>query len=100
MFYSALFELEIGAFGRLLNSQLRKRAQVKVARLLATAYQVRCRPGACTSTTSFCSPCGCRTAVYLQKLHSAITDPANGYSGTDALLLHSPEQVRNLLDLD
>ena len=97
VFYSALFELEIGAFGRLLNSQLRKRAQVKVARLLATAYQVRCRPGACTS---FCSPCGCRTAVYLQKLHSAITDPANGYSGTDALLLHSPEQVRNLLDLD
>ena len=41
VFYSALFELEIGAFERLLNGRLRDRAQHKVAQLLATAYQVR-----------------------------------------------------------
>ena len=35
-----------------------------------------------------------------QKLHDAVVDPANGYEGSESLLLHPPEQVRNLLDLD
>jgi len=42
VFYSALFELQIGAFDRLLKTRLRERSQRKVAQLLATAYQVRC----------------------------------------------------------
>lgn len=96
-FYSALFALEVPAFARLMNPRLQGRARKGVAEILATAYEVRAawfvtlRPlWTCNSTLAW---------ALLQKLFDAVRAPENGYQGVETTQLHSPDQVRNLLDL-